>query len=256
MKEWYPERHCRTYFLPPIHINKVHYDVATIAGQSVLVPEAAPHTPHTDPAPLYPAQPRQVMGPLPPPTAHVWSPLPDTPATLPLYQDNDTRDDAATERVLRSLRALGEQQGEPMMVLSELQFHQYLDGDTDVLHRAACAQLPRPADLTQRSDRSGDFDILILHRSYGLIVCEMKSVGADPRQIPDVDRAVSSRVGKAVRQLDKAERVLAHLSSDVAPVRVTKTVLLPNITSAQLMQALSSNTQVSQVSGHCMIGSL
>ena len=256
VREWYPARHSRTYFLPPIHFNRVQYNVDTVAGESVLVPEAAPHSPHTDPAPLYPAQPSQWIGPQPPLTAQVWSPLPDTPAPLPLYQDNDTRDDAATERVLRSLRALGEQQGEPMMVLSELQFHQYLDGDTDVLHRAACAQLPRPADLPQPSDRFGDFDILIVHRLYGLIVCEMKSVGADPSKIADLDRAVANRVGKAVKQLDKEERVLAHLSSNLAPVRITKTVVLPNITSGQLMQALSSNAQVSQVSDRRMTSGL
>ena len=132
------------------------------------------------------------------------------------------------------------------MVLSELKFQQYLDGEMDPLHKAACSLLPRPSDLPRR-DRIGDFDVLALHRQYGMIVGEVKCVGANQSSFPLVDRVVVDRVKKAVGQLDKAERNLRRLSSDLAPVRVTKTLLLPNVQSEQVLQALSSNARVSQV---------
>ena len=134
------------------------------------------------------------------------------------------------------------------MVISQLHFRKYLDGQDDPTHAAACAFFPRP-DTTSRQYRNGDFDVLIIHRSYGLIVGEVKSVGADPHAIPNLDEAVVSRVEKAVKQLNKSQVVLNHLVSDMQwPVRITKVLILPNITSVELQQALKTSTTVSQVS--------
>ena len=52
-----------------------------------------------------------------------------------------------------------------------------------------------------------------------------------------------------MRQLNKAEEVLRHLTSDMDPVvKVTKTLMLPNVTSGQLLQALGTDPTVSKVS--------
>ena len=57
-----------------------------------------------------------------------------------------------------------------------------------------------------------------------------------------------SKVKIAVGQLNKEEEVLRHLVSDMDPVNITKTLILPNVTSGQLRKALSTNPTVSQVS--------
>nr|KAG5685178.1 hypothetical protein BaRGS_000818 [Batillaria attramentaria] len=54
------------------------------------------------------------------------------------------------------------------------------------------------------------------------------------------------RVEKAVKQLNKADVVLRQLVSDLAPVKVTKILMLPNLTSTQLQQALDTNPHVEQ----------
>ena len=138
------------------------------------------------------------------------------------------------------------EQKEVMMVISELDFRKYLDHQTDPISTAACALFPRPTSLAQHYHH-GDFDVLIIHRHYGLIVGEVKSVGADLENTQDLAEAVVKRVKKAAGQLNKAEGVLSHLVSDMAPVRVTKTLILPNITSAQLLQALGMDAAVKEV---------
>lgn len=134
-----------------------------------------------------------------------------------------------------------------MMVISELKFRRYLDDRTDPINAAACALLPRPATLAPKY-RRGDFDVLIIHSQYGLIVGEIKSVGANPKDVPDLDQALANKVKTAVGQLNKEEEVLRHLVSDMDPVNITKTLILPNVTSGQLRKALSTNPTVSQVS--------
>ena len=245
--DWYPHLHTCTYFLPPIKFNRVPYDVATVAGQSVLVPQVPSSQPSQGPAVYYPAQPSQAQ-PAQPVAGRAWCPQPATPAPLPEVQESDVRDDSAVERVVQCLRVLAEKQQEVMMVVSELNFRRYLDNQTDPIHAAACALLPRPATMAPKYQK-GDFDVLIVHRKYGLIAGEVKSVGADPQKIADLDKAVASKVGKAVKQLNKSADVLRHLVSDMDPVNVTKTLILPNVTSGQLRQALSTNAAVEQVSG-------
>lgn len=190
----YPHLHSRTYFLPPIKFNRVPYDVADIAGQSVLVPRAPSDQPTRRPAVNYPSQPSQPPQPDPPVAGRVWRQQPATPTPLPNVQGSDVRDDAALQRVLRCLRAVAERQQEVMVVISELQFRKYLDDRTDPIHAAACVLLPRPVTMSPEH-RRGDFDVLVVHSRYGLIVGEVKSVGATPKDTPDVDRAVVSKVG-------------------------------------------------------------
>ena len=245
--EWYPNLHNRTYFLPPQHFNRVPCDVATVAGQPVRMPQPAskqpsPKKPGHGNASVHATQGSQLPGK--PVASCVW--IQQTPAPTQVL-DSDVRDDLGTQCVLHCLRVLAEKHEEVMMVISQLDFRKYLDDRTDPVNAAACALLPRPATMARQYHR-GDFDVLIIHRHYGLIVGEVKSVGADPENTPDLNKAVVKRVGKAVNQLNKAEDVLRHLMSDMAPVRVTKTLILPSITSDQLLQALGTDAALTKVS--------
>nr|KAG5705450.1 hypothetical protein BaRGS_004577 [Batillaria attramentaria] len=147
--------------------------------------------------------------------------------------------------VLDNIRELAERRQEVMMVISQLEFRKYLDNQVDPITAAATRlPIPRPDSLGP-SYEHGDFDLLMINRRYGLIIGEVKSVGADPQY--STDQAVARRVQKAVKQLNKSEVVLRHLVSDLAPVNVTKILMLPNATCAQLQQALDTNPHVEQV---------
>ena len=248
VREWYPSRHSRSYFLPPLHFNRVPFDVATVAGQPVLVPQQpsnqpSPKKPSSGPASAPAPQPgNQVLGK--PVAGSVWTPQSPTPTEV---LDSDARDDSGTQHVLSCLRSLAEKQKEVMMVISQLDYRKYLDDKTDPISAAACSGLPRPATMPSKKYHRGDFDVLIIHPRYGLVVGEVKSVGSDPGNTQDLDKAIVKRVRKAVGQLHKAEDVLSHLVSDVAPVKISKTLILPSITSSQLLQALGTDTILAKV---------
>ena len=248
VREWYPNRHSRSYFLPPLHFNRVSFDVATVAGQPVLVPQRPSNRPSSKKPSSRPAsapapQPgNQVPGK--PVAGSVWTPQSPTPTEV---LDSDARDDSGTQHVLYCLRALAEKQKEVMMVISQLDYRKYLDDKTGAINAAASSCLPRPATMPSKKYRHGDFDLLIIHPRYGLVVGEVKSVGSDPGNTQDLDKAIVKRVQKAVGQLNKAQDVLSHLLSDMAPVKISKTLILPSITSSQLLQALGTDTTLAQV---------
>ena len=114
------------------------------------------------------------------------------------------------------------------------------------INAAAYALLPRTATMAPGHRIS--IDVFIIHRQYGLIVGEVKSMGADP-QIADLDKVIASKVGRAVMQLNQSADVLRQQVSGMDPVNITKILILPNITSGQLLQALSTNAKVAEVSG-------
>lgn len=67
-----------------------------------------------------------------------------------------------------------------MVVLQKMQHDSYVNKKCYAAH-AKAARIPLPKDLSPDLKR-GDFDILIIHRMYGLIVAEIKSVGRRPGQ--------------------------------------------------------------------------
>nr|KAG5694433.1 hypothetical protein BaRGS_017466 [Batillaria attramentaria] len=189
----------------------------------------------------------------PPPLAsQVWPDKPVPPSDppgdpMPRVQETDVRDDRAMQQVLQSIRQVAERRQEVMMVLSQLQFREYLDNQVDPITAAASRLLPRPATL---GIRDGDLDILLVSRQYGLVVGEVKSVGHKPKYT--TDQAIVKTVQKAVKQLKKADVTLRQLVSDLAPVNVTRILMLPNITSQRLMTALSTDPQTEQDLCQCV----
>ena len=263
--DWYPDFLSRTLFTPPVHFNRVSYQVENVSGLSVLVPQQASDQPPQAPPGIYPhaapappppgTNPHPTIPPPPtipalPPVGLLFPPPPSTPAPVAVVQDNDVRNDACLQLLRKCLSVLGENHSEVMMVVCELEFRKFLDGETDPIHRAHCALFPRPSDMRARSDRSGDFDLLIVHRHYGLVTVEAKAVGADPSKVPSMDKALVKIVGRAVKQLNKEHVVVCHLVHDLTPnpLRVTRCLMLPYVTCQQLTQALATSPAVAQVS--------
>ena len=169
---------------------------------------------------------------------------------------SDFRDDTAQRHVLANLRALRDADEEPMFILSQLNFGDYLNEPsyTAAVKASQLPNLPRPEDLGQK-DAAGDFDILLIHRRHGFLIGELKSVGSNQPGLSktpaQADDDVAKKVWKAVEQLNKSERVIAHLVSDTAPgLTITKTIFLPNVRCADLQRVLNANPQLEQVITH------
>ena len=134
-----------------------------------------------------------------------------------------------TDVLLTNLLKLAEERHEVMFIVSQLGFGSYLNKPS---YAAAVSCLPKPTDLNEEY-RRGDFDILIIHRHYGVLVGEVKSVGIASHTGVRItrrqeDAAVIKRLQKAVKQLDKSDTVVRHLLSDLSSgLTVRKTIFLP-----------------------------
>jgi hypothetical protein len=168
----------------------------------------------------------------------------------------DFNDDFATNHVMCNLRALGEELNNGgMLIQSQLNFGDFLN---EPAYAATVKQLqksglPLPSDLdtviTKYSD--GEADLILFHRYYGILIGELKSVGwwhfANNRQ--PSDSIVQGKVTQAVTQLNNSVLVISHVISDMAPgLSVRATLLLPYVTSAQLIRVLAADPALLQVS--------
>ncbi|KAK7093785.1 uncharacterized protein [Littorina saxatilis] len=237
----YPEALSSTICVPPVHFNRVPYarDIIPGTGQPVLVVQ-----PPSSAAPVHNVPPpgQQQAGPG---QYSMWS-KEAQPQALPVrVQEADVRDDSAQRHVLSNLHALGEGRSKPMLILSQLNFSDYLSKPS---YAPAAASLPTPISLPP-SYRQGDFDVMVIHRHHGILIGELKSVGMrqanfspSPAQL---EANIARKVEQAVRQLDKSETVVRHLVSDVNPgLTVKKTLFLPYVSSAQLLRVLTANAQL------------
>jgi hypothetical protein len=89
----------------------------------------------------------------------------------------------------------------------------------------------------------GDFDLLLMHPSYGLLAGVIQAVeGLNLRE-------VARDVEKAIQQLDKSDAMLQYVTSDMSPTpRITKTLMLPNVNQGQLQDVFQQNTTLATVS--------
>ncbi|XP_025113686.1 uncharacterized protein LOC112575842 isoform X2 [Pomacea canaliculata] len=186
--------------------------------------------------------------------------IPSAAASIPQpprVQDSDLRDDAAMQRLLLCLQKLCEDNKEVMVGLTQLQFGEYLG---EPCYAAAAAQLPLAANLPSvlpRNWKQGDFDVLLIHRHFGLVICEVKAFGDNIKALnmtkDDKDKNIRKKLKEAMAQLDKAEAMLSHLVSDVAKnLPITKTIAFPNLTADEVQQALSCDTQLTQDLCQCL----
>ncbi|XP_025078781.1 uncharacterized protein LOC112554924 isoform X2 [Pomacea canaliculata] len=286
----YPDLESRAYFLPPVYFNRVPMTTETVAGQDVQVllsatqksPSATAASACQDvvvlDSPSEKASKRRGLlkkvGSLPksskthepqqeavlPSNTPVMTPSETAetfishPATA---QDSDIRDDTAMKQVLLCLQSLSEKTGEVLVGITRLHFTQYL---SEPCFSVAAAQLPRasslPPDLPQ-SWKQGNFDVLLIHRHYGLVVCNVMSFGDMTNDLKmsqeDIVKTIRKKLRDAVSQLNKAEAMLSHLVSDVCPgLRITKTIAVPNLTTDQVQQAISHDSQLTE-DLHCCL---
>ena len=142
----YPDALRRTYCVPPEHFNRVPYvrDTVPGTGQSALVlcnqPAGAAPVHNVPPA-------RQQSNP--PAPYSLWTQELDPTFTPARVQESDFRDDTAQRHVLANLRALGDARQEPMFILSQLNFGDYLNEPsyTAAVKASQPPNLPRPEDL-------------------------------------------------------------------------------------------------------------
>ncbi|XP_025112901.1 uncharacterized protein LOC112575337 isoform X2 [Pomacea canaliculata] len=231
----FPDLDSRAYFLPPVYVNRVPMTRQAAAGQEVLVLTSAPgQAGQSNQVPTSSSS-----------AAHPFIPQP------PRLQDSDVRDDAAMHRMFVCLQKMFEENSDVMVGLTQLQFGQYLG---EPCYAAAATHLPRPSNLPPslpNNWKQGDFDVLLIHRQHGLVVCEVKAVGDNIQSVnmsqQDVDNNIRQKLSNAVSQLDKAEAMLSHLVSDIAPgLPVTKVIAFPNLTARQLQQAISGDSLLIQ----------
>ncbi|XP_025079706.1 uncharacterized protein LOC112555487 [Pomacea canaliculata] len=237
----FPDFDSQAYFLPPVYINRVPMTTQTIAGQDILVLQK----------PSGESGQSCKVAVNPSPAAQSSIPQPTS------VQDSDVRDDAAMQRILLCLQKMSQQNSEVFVAMSQLQFGEYLG---EPCYAAAAAQVPLARSLPPPRPKNwdkGDFDVLLIHRKYGFVVCEVKAVGDNVRELglsqQDMDNNIRKKLKQAIVQLDKAEAMLSHLVSDIASgLRITKTIAVPNLTAHQVEQAIAGDKQLTQDLCRCL----
>ena len=176
-------------------------------------------------------------------------PVKATPKGTGLINQGDVQDDQAQQHILHCLHEFFQQKAQVVFVLSQLNFMDYLGNSS---FAAAAQHFPRPADLKSKNQERGDFDFLLIHRQYGLVAFEVKSIGTTfsdevPCQ-PVNDKALVKRLQTVVKQMNKSREVLQYVTGDLPqPPRVTTSLMLPYITAAQLRGVLADYPQQQQV---------
>nr|KAG5709444.1 hypothetical protein BaRGS_023126 [Batillaria attramentaria] len=126
-------------------------------------------------------------------------------------QECHVRDDQAQQRILFCLQKLAVKQDEVMIVMSQLQFAHFLNNK---VYAAAVGKYPRPHDLRADDKHQGDFDMVIIHRKYGLLAIEIKVVGDNferhSKTPDDAKKKVERRLNRAIKQLKKATTLSAR----------------------------------------------
>nr|KAG5688058.1 hypothetical protein BaRGS_017812 [Batillaria attramentaria] len=160
----------------------------------------------------------QRMGiPQVPPTVNLWNRRLDPKKKITNVDPTYIHDDSAQQHVLHCLQELGHRQKEVMFVLSQLSYDNYLNKPS---YAAAVKLLNRSLDLDTEY-RRGDFDVIVVHRHYGILAGEIKTVGKQqPLYTTSQEKAdadIAKRVEGAVKQLEKSEKVVKHIVEDFAP---------------------------------------
>ncbi|XP_025115929.1 uncharacterized protein LOC112577155 isoform X1 [Pomacea canaliculata] len=183
----------------------------------------------------------------------LWTSQPCAPNKETCVQESTLRDDFAQQHVLHCLQALAEHHGEVMFVISQLRFSDYLNRPC---YSATTALFPRFSDIEKRF-RDGDFDVLVLHRRYGVVIGEIKSVGLHAgtaeNSYQNLVDDVAKRVRKAAWQLNKSSEVLRYLLHDLSPPPpVHKALILPYITSNSLGAVLEKYEDLKTTLCQCL----
>lgn len=256
---WYPEYKTRTYFVPPVIITRIPFDEKIVAGETILVPTCLSTqassgqyaTTYCNAAgPVQSTQHSQQSRTLTNTIGNLAGRMWNAVNSIFRVQESDQRDDLAQQQVLFCLRELARQRSEVMFVLSQLKFSDYL-GNKSYSRDVKRSRLPM-GNKSRKRIQQGDFDILVIHRHYGIMAGEIKAIQAKQEFLnksqEDVDQEVKARVTKAIGQLDKSEKNLKKMTSDLAPnLAIRKTLILPYVTRMDIRRVLKADRNVEQV---------
>lgn len=167
-------------------------------------------------------------------------------------KNGEVRDDLALQRVLYSLQRLSEDKREVLFGLNTLRFGQYMGKPC---YLAAATHLPQPAGLPlPKKWRKGNFDALLIHRHYGIVLLEVRAFGEDLKKSNNLQNDTSQITDirqilrEAAIQLNKAAAILSHILSETVPgLRISKAIAVPNLTVGQVEQAIAGAPQLTQV---------
>ena len=235
---------------PPYHFSRVPHRAERLAGQVVQVRDnpdrSAGGQRVTGPAPA------QVAGKL-----YVANP-PDLQSVHVPY--SDTQDDNAQAACMEALNNVSNQWGqEVMMVISGLKYKKYLDYKNNPkalinpINPAIRYATPKLSDVSSlpRNMADGECDIFTIHPINGLMLGEIKGVGVSQnfsgQSAEQQNQDIVKKVRKAVDQLNKQTTTLRCLIQDLPNIRITRVVMLPNITKEQLRAALATDASLTQV---------
>lgn len=187
------------------------------------------------------------MGPIEHFAGRMWTSL-RPQAKVVRVQESDLRDDEAQKRVLRCLKELSRRQTEVMFVISQLHFSDYLGKPC---YAASAKNFLRPKDLGPEY-RRGEFDILVIHSQYGIVIGEIKSVNSNHDRLYeleiDIDTVIERKVRQAISALNESEFVIRQLTLDISSnLLIRKTVILPNVTRTDLKRVFSRDPHLEQV---------
>lgn len=166
----------------------------------------------------------------------------------------------ALRRVLQCLWKLFHLNQEAVVILSPVYRDGYNAGDVG-------GHEPSLADNRPCPFWDGDFDLLLIHRHLGLVVCDVRVAGdvlqqrrgsrtngVHHRDVARVDvlHDVTCVLHDVVLQLDAAGGWLSRVVSDVAPgLRIIKIVALPNLHEDLLREVITGDLQLQKVSLVC-----
>ncbi|XP_025114015.1 uncharacterized protein LOC112576027 isoform X2 [Pomacea canaliculata] len=209
VQEAFPDLDSRPYFLPALYIKRVPSTTETVSGREVKVIQTT----------------SQEDGSVP---------------------QHEIRDDEAMAQVLSCLQKMAEEEGETLIGMSQLHFKHYL-GEHG--YDAVVAKLPTadkfpahevPPGLTLEDVKTGEIDVLLIHRVYGFVVCEVKSTRPKERNSKDLRNIIRWRLQKAAAQLEKAKIMLKYLASDIiSDPQINNSIAFPSLRNEQLNTTLS-----------------
>ena len=230
LQQLYPSWDTGTHCVPPVFFNRVAYGAETVSGVQALT-IGGTHAPGAAATPV---------------NLHRGGWAAEDPMTLNRVQGSDVACDDVTGLVVYNLDTLGRRRGGDMFVISELAY------SPNILAKPAWARATSHLPPSLRPRDEGDFDLLLLHRTRGVMVGEVKAVGgwhlSQGIAIPPA--VLANKVDQAIRQLDKNAMVVQTLLRDVAPgLAVRKALFLPNVDRATLLQVLANDPALAQVGG-------
>ncbi|XP_025112610.1 uncharacterized protein LOC112575168 isoform X2 [Pomacea canaliculata] len=153
--------------------------------------------------------------------------------------------DRDMHHVLHCLRHVGEQRQEPMFVLTQFRYKDYLN-NVPQNHVRHSVRRVKKEDKNHKC-----FDLLIIHKKFGFTAVVVKTVSGSPgkqqRDKQTTDETLTAQCKEAISQLKKARNMVNYLMKDETECPEVRLVLiLPNLSSSSLAHDVTSEADTVQ----------